>query len=196
MNFEVVYWDQIYHMTYYLFERMKKDGIKPDVIIGVARGGWISARLFADFFCNRKTANLKIEFYDDTSQREAEPIIVQEISEDLNNKTALIVDDISDSGKSLTIAIEHLRNKGASQIFTATLHCKRDSLVIPDYFVRETEAWMVYPWEYAEFILYYYREKHAQNTIQEIKKLLKDIGIPAYLVDSFLLHFISEKKNN
>lgn len=51
----------------------------------------------------------------------------------------LVVDDISDTGKTLAPYKEHL---------TATIHYRRGSEVQPDIWVRlKTDKWILYPWE-------------------------------------------------
>ncbi len=52
----------------------------------------------------------------------------------------IVIDDIADSGKSLL----HFKEKG---YFITTMHYKRGSRVIPDYYHTETNDWIVYPWE-------------------------------------------------
>ena len=59
---------------------------------------------------------------------------------DITNRT-LIVDDISDTGR--TLERYSLMMKGA----IATLHYKPTSKVRPDYFYSETLDWIIYPWE-------------------------------------------------
>ena len=57
-------------------------------------------------------------------------------------KTALIVDDIADTGKTLD---------GFQMLFpTATLFYKPRSIIKPTFYVEETEDWIVYPWELLE----------------------------------------------
>lgn len=66
----------------------------------------------------------------------------------------LLVDDVFDSGRSVEAALEELRRRCRrnlpDQIRTATVYYKplrnRSSLK-PDYFVRETDAWLVFPHE-------------------------------------------------
>ena len=55
----------------------------------------------------------------------------------------LIVDDVSDTGKTL------LEWHGKSGIYTATLYWKEGALVMPNFTVRgyEKSQWIVYPWE-------------------------------------------------
>ena len=190
-DYEIVSWDQSYQMTFYLFEKMIEDGFFPDVIVGIARGGWIPARLLADFYGNRRTANIKIEFYDNTSRSSENPIITQEISEGVEDKIVLIVDDVADTGKSLVAAIEHIKEMGAKEIKTATLYYKTHSIIKPDYYINETQSWIVYPWEYGEFTAFLYRINKDKMSNKEIRKKLKDIGIPPPLVDSYFSFILS-----
>lgn len=55
----------------------------------------------------------------------------------------LIVDDVSDSGKTLS------KWQGKKGIYTATLYIKSSARVKPDFTVRcyKTDQWIVYPWE-------------------------------------------------
>ncbi len=45
ISFDVLSWEESYNITLVLFEKMKRDGFIPDVILGIARGGWIPSRL-------------------------------------------------------------------------------------------------------------------------------------------------------
>lgn len=185
VDYEIVSWDQSYQMTFYLFEKITDDEFFPDVIVGIARGGWIPARLLADFFGNRRTANIKIEFYDNTSRASDNPIITQEISENVESKVVLVVDDVADSGKSLIAAVEHVKKMNPKEIRTATLYYKKHSMLKPDYYIRETQSWVVYPWEYGEFVAYLYNQMRDTMNVKEISKRLKDIGIPPSLVEAY-----------
>jgi hypoxanthine phosphoribosyltransferase len=195
-DYEIVSWDQSYQMTFYLFEKITKDNFYPDIIVGIARGGWIPARLLADFYGNRRTANIKIEFYDNTTRTTENPIITQEISEDVKEKKVLIVDDVADTGKSLSAAINHLKEMGAKETKTATLYYKKHSIIKPDYYIRETQSWVVYPWEYGEFAAFQYNQLAETYSISEISKKLKDIGIPSALVDAYFSLILGEKGLN
>ena len=193
-KYEIVSWDQSYHMTFYLFEKITEDGFYPDIIVGIARGGWIPARLLADFYGNRRTANIKIEFYDNTTKATDDPIITQEISENVEGKIVLVVDDVADSGKSLVAAVEHIKQMKPLELRTATLYFKKHSIIKPDYYIKETQAWIVYPWEYGEFVAFQYNELRDNLTIKEINKKLKDIGIPPHLVEAYFSLILKQEK--
>jgi hypoxanthine phosphoribosyltransferase len=195
VDYEIVSWDQSYQMTFYLFEKITEDEFFPDVIVGIARGGWIPARLLADFYGNRRTANIKIEFYDDTVRASEDPIITQEISENVEGKVVLVVDDVADSGKSLIAAVEHIKKMNPKEIRTATLYYKRHSILKPDYYIRETKSWVVYPWEYGEFVAFLYNQSRDSMTVKEISKELKDIGIPPSLVEAYFSLILKHENN-
>ncbi|MBY8999828.1 MAG: phosphoribosyltransferase [Candidatus Heimdallarchaeota archaeon] len=195
MEYEIVSWDQSYQMTFYLFEKMIEENYFPEIIVGIARGGWIPARLLADFYGNRRTANIKIEFYDNTSRATENPIITQEISENVEGKAILIVDDVADSGKSLEAAIEHIKSKKPKEIKSATLYYKKHSIIKPNYFIKETQAWIVYPWEYGEFVAFQYNQLRNEMPVKQISKKLKDIGIPSPLVETYFSIILTQEKN-
>lgn len=61
-------------------------------------------------------------------------------------KGCLIVDDISDTGKSLSHYLVNETNK--NRYFIATLYYKEGSLVEPNYYLEEkSNEWVVFPWE-------------------------------------------------
>jgi hypoxanthine phosphoribosyltransferase len=124
-----------------------KIDFKPDVIVGISRGGLVPARILSDIMDNKNLAVLGIIFYKGVGKRTESPEITQDLTKDLKGKKVLVVDDVSDTGKSLIVAKDYIANKGASEIKVATLHYKPHSKFKPDYYIATTDAWIVYPWE-------------------------------------------------
>jgi len=60
----------------------------------------------------------------------------------LEDPELLVVDDISDSGRTLN-------QYGPFAKYTATIHMVRDTIYVPTVYVHEKpkDAWIVYPWE-------------------------------------------------
>lgn len=170
----------------YLHEIIVRSGYEPNLIVAVARGGWIPARLLLDFRSTKDVANIKIEGYTEINQQQVDPIISQPLGISVEGKTLLVVDDIADSGKSLKLAIEHLKEAGAAVVKTATLYHKPWSIVTPDYLVRQTDVWVVFPWEFIEFSRKQHElmSKEGKNS-REIADFLKSVGIPASVVESY-----------
>ena len=129
-------------------ELVRKTGdYKPDVLIGVSRGGLVPLRIFSDVLDIRKIGVLGIQFYKKIGETRDFPEITHDMPLNINGKKVLIIDDVADTGKSLIAAKEYIEKKGASEIRTATLHYKPTSEIKPDYFIGTTTKWVVYPWE-------------------------------------------------
>jgi len=60
----------------------------------------------------------------------------------------LVIDDVTDTGKTLEVAITYLKGCNPKEIRTAVLRYKISSTFCPDYYAsREHEwRWIIYPW--------------------------------------------------
>jgi len=130
-----------------LASTISSSGFRPDMIVGISRGGLVPARILSDILGVRELFTIRVSFYTGVGKTATAPKIVQPLVERLEGKRVLLVDDVSDTGKSLIVAKEHLENMGAREVKVATLHFKPHSKFRPDFFVSKTDAWLVYPWE-------------------------------------------------
>ena len=62
-QYEVPTWNQIYDMLLAQAQKIQNDGYKPDIIVGIARGGLVPSRILADLFETRDFAIITIEYY-------------------------------------------------------------------------------------------------------------------------------------
>ena len=185
-QYEVATWNQIYDMLLDLANKIQGDGYKPDVIIGIARGGLVPARILSDFLETPELAIIQIEYYVSIAQTRQEPILKRSLHTQITDKKALLVDDVSDTGKSLQLAKNHLQQQGAKEIKTATLYAKPQTITKPDYCEKQTSHWIVFPWDAKETvrkIIQKHEGKRATN--KEIAKLVK-AGLPKQLAEKFL----------
>ncbi|MBO8182405.1 MAG: phosphoribosyltransferase [Archaeoglobus sp.] len=173
----VVYsWKEIYEMCEELGRKIDSSGFKPDVIVAIARGGWVPARILCDVLDVRELYSVKAEHWGRVATP-GEAKLVQALNVDLSNKSVLLVDDVTDTGETCLIVKDHLSSLGAKEVRIAVLDHKSTSKFLPDYFVRKMEAWkwIVYPWSYYEdtrdFI-----EKHemGDKDATEIQRELKE----------------------
>jgi len=141
-------WGQIDTMCEELAEEIARSRFRPDVIVGIARGGWVPARLLSDKLHHTEVASMRVEFYVEPGVTETVPRLTQPPSASMRAKKVLLVDDVSDTGHSLALA--HRSIKGAKEVRTATLHYKPHSIFKPDYYIAKTDKWIVYPWEVEE----------------------------------------------
>lgn len=194
LEFEVPTWKQIYNMLLNLAEKIRKNGFKPDIIVGVSRGGWPPARVLSDLLGNPNLANVKAEFYLGVAETKGEPTLTQPVSTDVSSRKVLIVDEVADSGKSLKLVKEHVIKEGACEVKIVTIYYKPWSIVIPDYYEKETSRWIVFPWEIKETIRKIVKKcREKGKSVQEETAKLVKAGIPAELVRRFLKELLEEE---
>jgi hypoxanthine phosphoribosyltransferase len=187
MKFLTPDWNDIYDMCIKLANKIKKSGFSPDLIVGVARGGWIPARILSDILENSNVASVRVEFYVDIAKTSQSPKIIQGIPTPPIGKTVLVTDDVADTGKSLKAVIEYLYKLGAKEVKAATLHYKPKSIIKPDFYIEETDAWIVYPHERFEFIKSMVKKlKENGKKVDEIKAEITSLGLPKNIVDKFV----------
>jgi hypothetical protein len=124
----------------------KTRDFKPEIIVGLSRGGLVLCRIMSDILAVERVGIIGMSFYRGMKRLE-NPEIFQELSMDVKGRKILLVDDVADSGKSLLKAKEHLQAKGAGEIRIATIHYKPGSSFKPDYYLMTTTSWVAYPWE-------------------------------------------------
>lgn len=141
-------WAEIEELVARLARQMQ--GRHFDALLAVTRGGLVPAGLIAYHLGLRNILVAAVQFYSGVGQRTAAPTFLQFPADPfLSNKTILVVDDIWDSGKTISAVRARVLAAGGQPV-TAVLHYKpRASLfdAQPDYYVESTDAWIVYPWE-------------------------------------------------
>jgi len=152
---------------------------RPDVVVGLARGGWVAARLYCDYLGVKDLVSIKVEHWGVTATPDGKARLKYGSSYDLGGKKVLIVDDISDTGESLTLAKSYVEEQGASEVRAATLLTIKGSRFKPDYYGEEIDwAWIVFPWNFVEDMINLtgnlFEEKEALTT-DEIVELFREL---------------------
>jgi hypothetical protein len=170
-----------------LADQIKESEFKPDLIVAIARGGWIPGRIMSDLLCNSNVASMRTEFYKDVAETNAKPVISQKVSAPVRGKRVLVVDDVADTGKSLRAARDYLKKLRPKEIKIATLHYKPKSVLRPDFFIEETDAWIVYPHERREFVKTMVgRFRKDAMSLEDAMKEMRRIGLDPKLADKFV----------
>ncbi len=140
--------------------RVLQSGFRPDFIVGVWRGGTpvgIVVQELLDFY-GVKTDHIAIRTssYSAVGERESQ-VRVHGLSYLIKNinaeDTLLIVDDVYDTGLSTEAIIANLQMKArrnTPNIRIATVYFKpanNKTERVPDYYVHETDRWLVFPHE-------------------------------------------------
>ncbi|VVB73647.1 Xanthine phosphoribosyltransferase [uncultured archaeon] len=141
-------WDDIDAMCVDVYGKMRRRHVRPDIIVGVSRGGLIPARILSGLLNNKNLSTMRVTFYSRPGVTKKRPRIAEDLSTDINGKTILIADDVIETGKTLQLTKNYLMSRGAKKAYIAVLLKKnRKTLVKPDFYSRTTDKWIVYPWE-------------------------------------------------
>lgn len=178
-------WEEIQQSCVEIAWKTKTDGFKPDIIVGVARGGWIPARLIADILGIGNLTSLGISFYSDIATTEKKPTITQPISTTIKDKVTLMVDDVADTGQSLKVGRDHVVGLLPRRLKIATIYKKPWSIITPDYYTSESDAWIIFPWEQAESTRSLKKKLTAEGlSPHEIKQKLLKAGLNQTIVEA------------
>ena len=178
-DFLVLTYDDIWSLTNKLAKKIRKEKLEPDILLGITRGGLVVTRILSDIMNNFNVVIIGVGFYKGLNETEKEPILTQELTMDLSGQEVLLIDDVSDTGRSFEFVVKYLQKMKLQTLKTAALHFKPHSIFKPDYFITETSKWIVYPWEYMEFTRLYFKQQLEKNKDKKaIIQELKNIKIP------------------
>ncbi len=149
---ELITWNQVYQQARKLAQQVRENHFSPQMIVAISRGGLVPARILSDHLNLFNLATIKIEHYH-ALHKQRHASVRYPLTAEIEGKQILLVDDVSDSGATFQVAIEHLNARGdPASIRTAVLHHKRVSSFVPDYFAEEVIEWrwLIYPWAVME----------------------------------------------
>jgi len=153
MNCKIVTFADVYAMVKKISREVEASGYDPTTIIGLARGGWVPARLMCDFLGITDLISLKTEHWLQTGKTKDEATVRYPLTTNLNGKRVLIIDDITDTGKSLIIAQDYVHKHCCPEtVKVATMQYLPQSQCHPDFFAEEVKVWtwFIYPWNWIE----------------------------------------------
>jgi hypoxanthine phosphoribosyltransferase len=181
MQCELISWDHFNQLSRELALKIKDSGYSPDIIIAIGRGGYMPARILSDYLDNMNLTSFKVEHYK-SSQKEKVANIRYPLVADIAEQRVLLVDDVSDSGDTFNVAIEHIMQHAQPKALkTASLHHKVVSVYEPDYYVEKVTEWhwIIYPWAVIEDVAGFVKNiSPLPKQISEIQNiLLKTHGI-------------------
>jgi len=203
----VVDWDYAYNLCRDVSERIKAAGFMPEVIIGVARGGWYLARVLCDFFMVKDLFSLKMEHWGVTATvtgaAELKFGLDSEAQKKLKGKRVLIADDVTDTGDSIKFALEYVSAFEPLDVKTATMHHKTSSSFMPDFYgeLMTEWRWIIYPWsvyeDMMELVEKMMEKRSVKADLEEIRSAMKDeydLYIPYHLLREVLANMESHGK--
>ncbi len=150
--------NKLYLNSLRLAKKINNSGFVPNILVALWRGGTPVGIVIHEYFryfgkdikfhkAIRTESYRGIDFAKDVKVE-----AFQDLLEQLNdNDNLLIVDDIFDTGKTISALFERFKNidkKPNIKIATVYYKSKRNQTNIkPDFYVKKTDAWVVFPHE-------------------------------------------------
>jgi uncharacterized protein len=135
-------------------EQVRAAGPLPQTIVGLTRGGWVPARLLADRLEVKRLVSLRAQHWGATATPTGAAELTEGLSGAVRGEDVLVVDDITDTGESLQLAVDHVRATGPARLTSAAFLHIAHSKFTPTYFgeevPRDAWVWVVFPWNYWE----------------------------------------------
>src|SRR6478672_10936042 len=129
-----------------LAEQIVADGYRPDIILGIARGGLLVAGALSYALDVKNTFTMNVEFYTGIDERLPVPMILPPVPDlvDLHDARMLIADDVADTGQTLALVKGFCAGQ-VGEVRCAVLYEKPRSIVTCEYVWRRTDRWVVFP---------------------------------------------------
>ena len=178
---ELISWEEAYRLSVLLARQVQDAGYRPDVVIAIARGGYVPARLVCDFLDIYDLTSVRITHYTAGSSKEETARLSSPLCMEIKGLKVLIVDDITDTGDTVQVALQHIREFGPAELKVAVLQHKKQSKLKPDFYAQKIVQWrwIIYPWAVTEDIGGFLRAMpELPDTLEEANKMLKaDHGV-------------------
>jgi len=144
---ELMTWEDLGTGARALAEAMHADGYRPDLVLGIARGGLLIAGALAYALGVKNTATIGVEFYTGIDERLELPIVLPPVPDlvDLGLSRVVIADDVADTGATLELVRDFCAGRVA-EARVAVLYEKPRSTIACDYVWRRTDRWITFPW--------------------------------------------------
>lgn len=186
INYLTPAWDEINDLAFKIAKQILAAGKKFDRIVTLAKGGWPMTRSLVDFLSVDKVVSLGIKFYSGINQRFSQPEIYQDFPVKLTGEKILLFDDVTDTGNSFQFTQTHLQKNNVQSITTASLFYKPHSVFKPDYYGFETSAWIIFPYEVVEAMIFLADKWTKQGlTPATIKARFLRFGFPEKIIQFY-----------
>lgn len=182
---KIVSWDEVVDWSIGLGKRIEGSGWIPDMVVAVARGGYVPARLICDYLGITDLVSVQSQHWVEAAKAAQKAIIRNAYTIDAKGLKVLVIDDIVDTGETLVLARDFIRSEWKpEEVKTAALQwISPVAKFRPDYYYIEVKEWVwfQYPWtrleDLTQFIERVLREDERSRpglTEDELKKIFRE----------------------
>jgi hypoxanthine phosphoribosyltransferase len=123
------------------------DGFRPDLVLGIARGGLFLAGGLGYALDVKNLHVVNVEFYTGVDERLDMPVMLPPVPKpvDLSGARVLVADDVADTGATLRL-VKDFCAEHVAEVRCAVVYEKARSSVRCEYVWRRTDLWINFPW--------------------------------------------------
>lgn len=195
INCVLMDWESVYEYCRVLAGKMRQDKFKPDVVIAIARGGYVPARNLCDQLGITDLTSVKVDHWGVTATKDQQARLRYPFTANLEGKKVLLIDDLADTGESFRVAVPAIQAQNPAELRTASLFVLENSKYTPDYYAsRRKWAWIIFPWNFTEDCVNLIAKLFKPSEIMHLKEVSARIN-ESYGISvshSKLLHVMQE----
>jgi uncharacterized protein len=141
---EAITWERFAGLSRSLVEKLAPFNI--DAVVGIARAGLFPATVVS-IMLRRELypARVSRRFNDEVKFHHPQWIV--DVAEDVKDQIVAVVDEIADTGETLALVAERVKQRGAQQVITASLVAHSWADPMPDVVALTTDALVMFPWD-------------------------------------------------
>ena len=146
---QLVSWEESARLARTLARHLKEEHDQPpDLVIAIGRGGYVPARVVCDELLTTHLTSIRLEHWGPAASRKAMALVKYPLAGSIEGMDLLVIDDVTDTGKTLSAAINYLDQLRPARIRTGVLHHKISSGFTPDFYAELVSdwRWILYPW--------------------------------------------------
>ncbi len=168
-------WQEYHELSRKLAASILQHTPDVDQIVAISRGGLTLGHLLTDFL-RIPISTISIQSYTDI-QKQGVVELNQKLDIKVKGKHILLVDDVSDTGRTFKRAATYLKSFKPKEITTVAIFYKPKSVFRPDFFTQQTSKWIIFPYEATETILSITESMDKEGkTKAQIQKKLESLG--------------------
>lgn len=152
--------------VFLITKQIKKDNFKPDIIVGISRGGLFLAQFLGYSLDVRDVRTISIQLRDNPNDTKywvekklyeyLDNIYEENMNTDYNNWNILFTDDLIDSGETIDIikkAVSDYNNShdSAFNVKFAVSYIEKDYKLDGEFkiysFANKPSGWLIFPWD-------------------------------------------------
>jgi len=121
-----------------------------DAIVAIGRGGLVPSTIISHAH-DVSVVNFAIKSYEEfaAGQLQIGQIPGLKFNSEFRDKRVVVIDDLSDKGKTLVAARDYFESCAFTNFKFATLYIKKSTQFIPNFYVKQFDdhIWLDFPWE-------------------------------------------------